>query len=43
MGHGWPSEDGWTCMGFAAFRYFNAYAVYMAVGLIAASRLELKT
>ena len=35
---GWPSGDDWTCRGFAAVRYLNAYAAFMALGLIAFNR-----
>ena len=35
---GWPNGDDWTCRGFAAFRNMNAFAAWMALGLVAFSR-----
>ena len=39
LNRGWPSGgDSWTCKGFAAFRYMNAYSAWMALGFVAFSR-----
>ena len=35
---GWPRGDDWTCKGFAALRYLNAYAAFMSIGSVALSR-----
>ena len=35
---GWPYGDDWSCKGFAAFRYMNAYSAWMALGFVAFSR-----
>ena len=35
---GWPNGDDWTCKGFAALRYLNAYASFMSIGSVAMSR-----
>ena len=34
---GWPANH-WSCFGFAAFRYVNAFAAWMALGFVAFSR-----
>ena len=35
---GWPYGDDWSCKAFAALRYFNAFAAWMALGFVAFSR-----
>ena len=35
---GWPNGNDWTCKGFAALRYLNAYAAFMSIGTVAMSR-----